>query len=147
MAERGRGRGRPKANTGNNAASSSGAGRANPEMAELRQMIQVLQQQVAQLAQQQALAPVVPSAPVAPVAPPPPPVVVPTVDRAEDGLLKQFLTLHAPTFLGVIDEDPNEFLREMDKRFRVMEYEGPRRVEMTEFVLRGSAQSWFDLIR
>ena len=147
MAKRGRGRGRPKANTGNNAASSSGAGRANPEMAELRQMIQVLQQQVAQLAQQQAPAPVVPPALVVPDVPPPPPVVVPVVDRAEDGLLKQFLTLHAPTFLGASDEDPNDFLREMDKRFRVMEYEGPRRVEMTEFVLRGPAQSWFDLIR
>ena len=46
---------------------------------------QVLQQQVAQLAQQQAPAPVIPPAPVAP---PPPPVVVPVVDRAEDGLLK-----------------------------------------------------------
>ena len=98
-------------------------------MAELRQMMQVLQKQVAQLAQQQ------PPALVAPVAPPPPQVVASVADRAEDGLLKQFLSLHAPTFSGAVDEDPTVFLREMKKCFRFMDYEGPRRVEMAEFIL------------
>ena len=78
---------------------------------------------------------------VAPVAPPPPPIVALAIDRAKDGLVKQFLTLHAPTFSGAMDEDPNEFLKEMDKRFRLMDYKGPWRVEMDEFILRGLAQS------
>ena len=52
----------------------------------------------------------------------PPPAVVPEARRADDGLLKQFISLGAPTFLGKVDEDPMEFLSEMDKRFRLMDY-------------------------
>ena len=73
------------------------------------------------------------------MAPPPPPVKLPIGDRVEVGLLKQFLSLGAPTFTGEGDEDPRRFLRELDKRFRLMAYEGPRRVEMAEFMLKGLA--------
>ena len=55
--------------------------------------------------------------------------------------------MNAPTFSGAREEDPGEFLREIDKRFRVMDYTRPRRVEIAEFMLRGRAQSWCDLLR
>ena len=89
--------------------------------------------------QHQVLAPVPPPTPVALVVQPLPPVVAPDAGQAEDGLLKQFLSLHAPTFLEAIDKDLTEFLREMDKRFRLMAYNGPRRVKMSEFMLKGLA--------
>ena len=96
----------------------------------LQQISQILQQQ------QQVLPPVAPLVePVAPTAP-----VVPEEGRAEDGLLKQFINLNASTFSGTAGEDPREFLREMDKHFRLMAYGRPRKVEMVEFMLRGLAQ-------
>ena len=39
------------------------------------------------------------------------------------------------------DEDPREFLREMDKQFRLMAYEESSRVEMVEFMLNGPTQA------
>ena len=38
------------------------------------------------------------------------------------------------------------FLREMEKHFHLMTYEGPQRVETAEFILRGPAQVWMDMI-
>ena len=40
-----------------------------------------------------------------------------------------------PTFSESEDEDPRKFLKEMEKRFRLMAYEDLRRVEMVEFIL------------
>ena len=71
-----------------------------------------------QVLQQQAPLPAAPSAPIVLA-------VVPDAGQAEDGLLCQFIGLNALTFIGAIEEDPTEFLREMDKRFRLMLYEGP----------------------
>ena len=82
--------------------------------------------------QQQIPPPVVP-----PVAPPLPPVELPIGDRAEDRLLKQFFSLGALTFIGGGDEDPIRFLWELDKRFRLMAYEDPMKVEIAEFMLKG----------
>ena len=96
--------------------------------------------------QQQAPPTAIPLMPAAPVVPPPPLVIVPDVVQAEDGLLKQFLSLHAPFFSGATDEDPTKFLRQMETQFRLMAYDGPRRVEIAEFMLKGPTQSWFDLI-
>ena len=39
-------------------------------------------------------------------------------------------------------EDPRAFLQDMDRRFQLMGYDGPRRVEMTEVMLQNSAQVW-----
>ena len=72
---------------------------------------------------------------------PPPPIVVPDMGRVEDKLLKQFISLNALIFSGTSEEDSIEFLRELDKRFRLIAYKGPRRVEMTEFMLRGLTYS------
>ena len=59
----------------------------------------------------------VPPPVVPPVAPPSTPVQLPVGDRVEDGVLKQFLNLGAPTFSGDGNEDPRRFLRELNKRF------------------------------
>ena len=101
-----------------------------------------MQQEMVRMTQQQVPPPV-----VLPVAPPPPPVELPIRDRVEDGVLKQFLSLGAPTFTGEGEEDPRRFLRELNRRFQLMGYEGPRRVHMAEFMLRGPAQEWIDMVR
>ena len=44
--------------------------------------------------------------------------------RAEDRLLKQFLSLCAPISTGSGEEDPKGFLWELDKRFQLMAYDG-----------------------
>ena len=83
--------------------------------------------------------------------PPPPPVVLPPpppLPQQGDFLLKQFLDLRTPSFSGEQKtDDPTKFLAEIKKRFRALDYEGPRRVSLVEFLLEGRAQTWFDNMR
>ena len=73
-------------------------------------------------------------------------MVVPDAGRGEDGILRQSISLNTHTFLRPKNANPRAFLQEMKKCFCLMAYEGPRRVEMTKFMLRGSTQMWMDLI-
>ena len=140
-------RGRSRSNAGGGSEASQPA----PEAVTLQQVLQ----QVVQLLQQQQAAST-PATEPTPAAVPPPPatpqglaadIPVPEVRGRDDGILKQFLELKAPTFSGGVDEDPTEFLREMNKRFELLRYEGPRRVEMVGFLLQGLARNWFDMVK